>query len=116
MDFAQPLAQFLAHLRIERSERLVEQQHFGFDGERPSQRHALPLPPRKLLRIALFEPAELHQVEQFHGAAADFACGRACGARPDLQPERDVFKHRHVAEQRIGLEHEADIALLHGAP
>ena len=32
-------------------------------------------------------------------------------ARLHPQAERDVFEHRHVAEQRVVLEHESDMAL-----
>ena len=77
VDLAQPFAQLLADLRVERAERLVEQQHARLDGQRPRQRHALPLAARELLRIALLEARQLHQVEQFHGAAADFGTAAA---------------------------------------
>jgi hypothetical protein len=40
---AQPGAQLLAHARVERAERLVEQQHLGLDRERAGERHALAL-------------------------------------------------------------------------
>jgi hypothetical protein len=45
---AQPAAQFLAHFRVERPERLVEQEHFRLDGERACERDALPLSARQL--------------------------------------------------------------------
>ena len=34
--------------------------------------------------------------------------------RTHAQAEADIVEHGHVAEQRVVLEHEADIALLHG--
>ena len=37
MQAAQPAAQFLPDLGVERAEGLVEQQHRGFDGQRPRQ-------------------------------------------------------------------------------
>jgi hypothetical protein len=40
--------------------------------------------------------------------------GRRGRGRPHLQAEGDIVGHRHVPEQRIMLEDEADIALLHG--
>ena len=46
---AQPDAQVLAHPRVERAERLVEQQHLGLDGERARERHALALAARQLV-------------------------------------------------------------------
>ena len=49
---AQPLAQLLAHLGVERAERLVEQQHLRLGRERPRQRDALPLAAGELRRVA----------------------------------------------------------------
>jgi hypothetical protein len=39
----QPAPQLLAHLGVERAERLVEQQHLRLDRQRAGQRHALAL-------------------------------------------------------------------------
>ncbi len=47
---AQPAAQLLAHLGVERAERLVEQQHARLDGERAGERDALALAAGKLRR------------------------------------------------------------------
>ena len=55
VDLAQPAAQFAAHLRVERAERLVEQQHARLDGQRAGQRHALALAAGQLRRIALLQ-------------------------------------------------------------
>ena len=41
---AQPAAQVLADLGVQRAERLVQQQHLRLHGQRPRQRHPLPLP------------------------------------------------------------------------
>ncbi len=43
--------------------------------------------------------------------AAQIVFARAQFARPDSQAESDVLKHRHVAEQRVVLEHETDAPL-----
>jgi hypothetical protein len=76
---------------------------------------ATPLAARKLARIAAFEPGELDEVEKLRSATPDLLLGRPARPRPHLQPEADVVGHRHVAEQGILLEDEADIALLHRA-
>jgi hypothetical protein len=47
---AQPAAQLLAHLGVERAEGLVEQQDLRLDGQRPGQRDALALAAGKLRR------------------------------------------------------------------
>ena len=50
---AQPAPQLLAHLGVERAERLVQQQHLRLDRQRARQRHALPLAAGELRRIAV---------------------------------------------------------------
>ena len=49
---AQPGPQILANLGVQRTERLVEQQHLRIDRERARQRHALTLPAGELVGIA----------------------------------------------------------------
>ncbi len=105
----QPLAQLLAHARVERAERLVEQQHLRLGRERARERHALPLAAGELRRIALAEPVELHELEQLVRRARAIS---AFGRSTDREPERDVVPHRHVLERRVVLEDEADAALL----
>ena len=104
----QPHAQLLAHGRVERAERLVEQQHARLDGEGARERHALALAARELRRIAVGEAVELHEREQLVDARADLVL------RPlaDLEPERDVAAHGEVLERGVVLEDEADAALL----
>ena len=110
---AQPAAQLLAHLGVERAERLVQQQHLGLDRERAGERDALALAAGELRGIAVGQPVELHQLEQLVHLARGSAPRRALAARLHAQAERDVLEHRHVAEQRVVLEHEADLALAH---
>ena len=52
LDAADLLAELAADLRVERRERLVEQQHLGLDRERPRQRDALLLAAGQLVRIS----------------------------------------------------------------
>ena len=78
---AQPAAQLLAHLGVERAERLVEQQHLGLDGQRAGQRDALALAAGELGREAVGQPVELHQPQQLvhllRGSAPRPAAARA---------------------------------------
>ena len=46
---------------------------------------------------------------------ADLRFGQPLAARTHAQPERHVLEHGHVAEQRVVLEHEADVALADAA-
>ena len=55
--------------------------------------------------------AELHQLEQLIYPCANRGLGRTQTARARTQSERNILEHRHVAEKRIVLEHETDIAL-----
>jgi hypothetical protein len=75
---AQPAAQFLAHLGVERAERLVEQQHARFDRQRARQCDALALAARQLRRKAVGQPVQLHQLEQVMHLAvrSAFSLGR----------------------------------------
>ena len=57
------------------------------------------------------ERLELDQAQQLVDATADLRLLRPLAARLDAQPEGDVLEHRHVAEQRIVLEDEADLPL-----
>ena len=113
---AQPAAQFLPDLRVERAERLVEQQHARFHRERARQRHALPLSAGELRGIAVAEVIELHEARADRSRAAGSPRRRAARARAHAQAERDVLEHRHVAEERVVLEDEADAAILRAPP
>ena len=81
MDMAQPDAQFLAHLGVQRAERLVQQQHARLDRQRPGQRHALALAAGQLAGIALAQILQLHQLQQFLDPALDLGARRAARAR-----------------------------------
>ena len=107
----QPAAQLLPDLRVERAERLVEQQHLRLDRERASERDALPLSSRQLRRIAIAEVIELHELQQVGDFVGDLLGRRTMRARPHAKTERDVLEHRHVTEERVMLKHEPDAAL-----
>ena len=55
--------------------------------------------------------AELRQVDELE-QLVDPGLDLVLGPLADLQPERDVLGHRHVLEDGVVLEHEADVALL----
>ena len=113
VDLAEPAAQLAPHFCVERAERLVEEEHARLDGERSGKRDALPLTAGELTGIALFQARQLHEVEQIQNALSDLRPRRPARARPDFQAEGDVVEHRHVAEERVVLEHEADVPLPH---
>ena len=102
------VAKLLPDARVERAERLVEEEDLRVDRERTREPHPLPLPARELRRIPLREPFELDEPEQLGDPLARLRLRRLT----DLQPERDVLLHRHVLERRVVLEDEADAAVL----
>ncbi|MNT13424.1 hypothetical protein D3C72_1483940 [compost metagenome] len=110
---AQPAAQLLAHLGVERAEGFVEQQHLGLHRQRAGQRDALALAAGQLRRVAVGQPVELHQLQQRTHLVADLRFARALGARLDAQAEGHVLEHAHMLEQRVVLEHKAHLALAH---
>ena len=65
MQAHQPLAQFLADLRVHRRERFVQQQHIRIAGQGAGDGDPLSLPAGKLVRIALLQPLQLQQRDQF---------------------------------------------------
>ena len=110
---AQPAAQFLAYLGVERAERLVEQQNLRFDRQGAGERDALTLAAGQLTRKAVGERRELDQFEQAHHPRADLRLAGPLASGLDPQPEGDVLEHRHVPKQRIVLEDETHPALTH---
>ncbi len=62
------------------------------------------------MRVTLLEAVQIEHVQQLLDSGPD---GRSLPAL-DLKPESDVLEHIHVLEQRVVLEHEADVAVLDG--
>ena len=102
----QPAPQALPHLGVQRAKRLVEQQHLGFDRERPGQRHPLPLAAGELRRVAVGQALQMDQLQQLRHAVADLLLAGPQFARADSQAEGDILEDGHVPEQRVVLEHE----------
>src|SRR5712691_1013707 len=92
LDAPDLLAQLHAHLRVERRERLVEQQHARLDRERARQRDALLHAARELVRIAVARVTEADELEQLADASPPVALALAA----DLQPELDVLRSGEV--------------------
>src|SRR3954447_6877342 len=115
VQLTKPAPQFLAYLGVERAERFVEQQNARLDGERACERNALALAAGQLVRQPLPERAELHQLEQLIDPCANRRLGRTRPAGARTKAERNILEHRHVAEKRVVLEHETDIALADAA-
>ncbi len=90
--------------RVERAERLVEQQQVGIDRERARQGDALALAARQLIRPALRIVGEADQLERGTGASGALGA-RQCQA---LEAELDVGEHAAPWQQARLLEHQPD--------
>ena len=77
------------------------------EDEGARQRHPLLLAARELRRPARAELAELDHVQRLADALRDLRASASAG--PD-SGKADVLGHRHVREQRVVLEHHADVA------
>ena len=111
-ELAQQAAQIdlhgLAQLAVERRERLVEQQQLGPYGQRTRHRDALLLTARQRPHRAAGEVGEVHQLEEAPNRRRDVGGGMAAG----LQAEGDVLGDGEMREQRVVLEHHADVAAM----
>ena len=93
---------------VEPGHRLVEQQHVGFTGQRPCDRHPLGLPTGQLARFAVGElvGADLPQPVQRPLA------GDGLAAAPGARCERDVVGGAQVRKQQRILQQQADPAVV----
>ena len=101
------VAQPQPHARVERRQRLVEQQQAGRGRERAGQRHALLLAARKLggiFRAGSGRPTSA-------SSSSTRLHDRGALQAPADQAVADIVGDRQVGEQRIGLEDDAEVAL-----
>ena len=100
----------LANPRVQRRQRLIEQQQAWAGDQRTGQSHALALATGQLLRVTTGEVIQLNQLQHFLDPLLGFAAFDLLHALA----EGDVLLHGHIGEQRVALEHHADAALLRG--
>ncbi len=111
MQLADLVAHAATQVGIKITQRLIEQQHFRFEDQRPGQRHALLLAAGDLIHIAIVKALQVHHRQRLFDAGFDLPTRYA----EHLQAVADVLAQRHVREQGVRLEHHADITLLNGA-
>ena len=107
LDAADLVLHLAADLPVERRQRLVQEQDRRFDDQSARQRHALLLSARELADLAALQVTESDQRRVIldlllNGLTVDLA---------DLQTVGNVIKHGHVRDQRVVLEHHADVPL-----
>lgn len=98
----------LAKLLVQRSQGLVHQHQLRLEDQRAGQRHALLLATGKLRRITPGEGVELDHRQR----ALDPFLHVGLAHAADAEGKGQVLGHGHVREQRIVLEHHADVALV----
>ena len=81
--------------RVQRGQGLVEQQDLGMDREGSRQRDTLLLAPRKLMRVAIAETAEAHDLEHLRRAAPALVQSDV----PHLEPKCDILQCGHMREE-----------------
>ena len=87
-----------ARVRVERRQRLVEEEHAGIASERSCESDPLALTARELAGPSPRQVSDPEALEE--------------PARAVARPVRDVLLDRHVREQRVVLEDEPDAAML----
>src|ERR1044072_164229 len=98
----------LAQLQVERTERLVEQQHPGAIEDSPRPGDPLALAPGELTRLALAVARQADHLQRLVTAAGALRLGHA--GYP--QPVGDVLADAHVGEQGVVLEDRVDRAVV----
>lgn len=99
------------HLRLQCTERLVEQQHLGFHRQRIGQRHPLTAT-GQLAGIAGLEPASPTTSSRL----STWASISALGVLRIFSPNATLSRNGEVFEGRVVLEHEADPAAAGARP
>ena len=98
----------LAELFVERAERLVHEHDLGLEDERAGKGYALLLAARELVGAARAIAAELHHLER----PLDAPAGLRLGHPARLQRKGEVLGDRHMGEQGVVLENDANVALV----
>src|SRR5579875_1537513 len=88
--------------------RLNEQKRLRINRQGPSQRRALLLAAGKLPGITIFQSLKLNPSQLLRHSLSGFVTGQVA------QAEADVFRHRHVREERVILQEESHAAFAAG--
>src|SRR5690606_7567119 len=100
------LARLHTVLGVEVGKRLVEQEHLWLAHDRATDRDALALTARKLMRLALEHERESEDVGSLGDAALDLGLRLVA----ELECEGHVVAHGHMRIERVVLEHHGDVA------
>jgi len=104
MELAQLQLELFPELGVQRTQGLIQQQHFRLVDDGPCEGHPLPLSAGKLVGVAAGERGDLGQLQHRGGAAHNVVGGQPFHA----QSERDVLGDAEVRKERVGLEDRVD--------
>src|SRR5262245_49777488 len=91
---------------VQCGERLIQQQDPGADDQGAGERDALLLTTGELTRLAVLQSLKLDERERIGNSTRDLGLGNP--AHPEAVAH--IRRHAHVREQRVVLEHDADLA------
>src|SRR5471032_280071 len=97
-----------AQLLVQCTQRLVHQDQLRLEHQCTRQSHTLLLAAGQLRRVAMGEGVQLHHAQYPFDPLADLALVQTA----HRQRKAQVFRHGHVREQGVILEHHADIPLV----
>ena len=96
-----------AQVRVQRAQRLVQQQDAGLRDQRAGERHPLPLAARELRDVAVRVIGDPHLLQPLEHPGAAFLRRHAA----HLEAELDVPAHAEVGEECEALPHHGRVAL-----
>ena len=106
VDMFDLVLHFFAQVLVQGTERFVHENQIGLEHQRPRHGHPLLLPAGQLRGAAAVEARQPDHLER----PLDLRCSLGLRILANLQRKRQIFRHRHVGEQRVVLEYHSDIA------
>ena len=94
----------LAHLEIQRAQRLIEEQDLGLVYQRAGNGDTLLLAAGKRADTSLLKPFQIHQIQD----SAHLALDHVLGGLFLFKPEGDVIVNIHMGKQSISLKDRID--------
>ena len=104
-EFKEELVQFGLVVGVERTRRLVGENHIGLIHQRPRHGHALLLATAQFVGLVFRTVLKSHKLEEFECALTEFTMGAA----GNHSRNHDVFERREFGEELVELKDESDV-------
>ncbi len=111
MKLTKPAAQVFAHLRVQRTERFIQEKDARSNGEGSGEGDALALSAGEFVRESAAIPSQLHQAEQFLDPLANRRASGTFASFANGEAEGDVLAYGHMPEEGVMLKDHADLPL-----